>query len=94
MKKQVTVFEVVRTKYRRSTDIEIDMSVYSIGLFKTEELALLELEKVHGVMTLFSEKWRGTMTKIKDNSFQVYYVDENKRDVERDYQIVERVIQD
>lgn len=93
MKKKVTVFEVVRTKYR-SIGSDTEKSVFSCGLFKTKERAKYELEKLHGVMTIFSEKWRGDMTKIKDNSFQVYYRDDNRRDVERDYQIVERTIHD
>ena len=93
MKKKVIVFEVVRTRYR-STGSDTDKSVFSCGLFKTEARAILELEKLHGVMTVFSVRWRGDMTKIHHNSFQVYYRDDNRRDVERDYQIEERTIHD
>jgi len=92
MKKKVIVFEVVRTKYRNG--IVPEKSVFSCGLFKTKELAIIRLEEAHGTMTIFSEKWRGDMTKIHHNSFQVYYMDDNRRDVERDYQIVERTIHD
>ncbi len=83
-----TIFEVRRQKYQD----HIETTTFSIGLFTTEDAAKAQLKTSHAIMVLFADKYRGNISNIKNDSFHVSYVDIDRRDICRQYIIVERTL--
>ena len=84
------IFEVRRQKYQD----HIETTTFSIGLFTKKSAAQDQLKKSHDTMLIFADKQRGNITNIKNDSFHVSYADIDRREICRQYIIVERTLHD